>query len=508
MAADDGETAAPLKASFVDDEDRAIGDFTLLLVEEFLKQHQFVHCIHALKLDLDHVWLSNSKRRSLLALDAQNAPDGRPLDANVRQPRVGCRCRPVLASVRSQKSDFSTAECIVAVLLNDASEPKLAANHAAINVLISPSPMRQSTSLPGHRSRATIEGSFPKKKFSLHDAFHMAQSPLKRPSQQQTSAASKAETLAATEATSNQEPPPPPPKAKVRRRKRKEKKIARRPMLDNLPPPSTPDPNPREDSIHWDDLEFKRTKTTLESVERGMREMRLEATIKDKLDKTISKVVPAASLTKTPAPTATYTRELEKERYGKSKRRECGLCQMPHLSLNLPAKVSFRCIMELYAKWTYVPPDRDSAKYRAPQCYDEVPICRFCEQIVQQVTWDPASEKPQHRQNSAVAPPLRPAPSSTASKYSSDPYALPPLDPDDYLSTGDENSTDDDEIEPVATHLSPDTPAKMVYKQANYLTGEKALSLHEWAVLDTSKSSIRQVMERTARMAKARAPSR
>ncbi|KAH9143418.1 hypothetical protein AeRB84_012571 [Aphanomyces euteiches] len=477
MAADDGETAAPLKASFVDDEDRAIGDFTLLLVEEFLKQHQFVHCIHALKLDLDHMHRTHPTADLWM--------------------RMYDRCRPVLASVRSQKSDFSTAECIVAVLLNDASEPKLAANHAAINVLISPSPMRQ-------------KGSFPKKKFSLHDAFHMAQSPLKRPSQQQTSAASKAETLAATEATSNQEPPPPPPppKAKVRRRKRKEKKIARRPMLDNLPPPSTPDPNPREDSIHWDDLEFKRTKTTLESVERGMREMRLEATIKDKLDKTISKVVPAASLTKTPAPTATYTRELEKERYGKSKRRECGLCQMPHLSLNLPAKVSFRCIMELYAKWTYVPPDRDSAKYRAPQCYDEVPICRFCEQIVQQVTWDPASEKPQHRQNSAVAPPLRPAPSSTASKYSSDPYALPPLDPDDYLSTGDENSTDDDEIEPVATHLSPDTPAKMVYKQANYLTGEKALSLHEWAVLDTSKSSIRQVMERTARMAKARAPSR
>ncbi|KAH9089437.1 hypothetical protein LEN26_019157 [Aphanomyces euteiches] len=477
MAADDGETAAPLKASFVDDEDRAIGDFTLLLVEEFLKQHQFVHCIHALKLDLDQMHRTHPTADLWM--------------------RMYDRCRPVLASVRSQKSDFSTAECIVAVLLHEASEPKLAANHAAINVLISPSPMRQ-------------KGSFPKKKFSLHDAFHMAQSPLKRPSQQQTSAASKAETLAATEATSNQEPPPPPPppKAKVRRRKRKEKKIARRTMLDNLPPPSTPDPNPREDSIHWDDLEYKRTKTTLESVERGMREMRLEATIKDKLDKTISKVVPAASLTKTPAPTATYTRELEKERYGKSKRRECGLCQMPHLSLNLPAKVSFRCIMELYAKWTYVPPDRDSAKYRAPQCYDEVPICRFCEQIVQQVTWDPASEKPQHRQNSAVAPPLRPAPASTASKYSSDPYALPPLDPDDYLSTGDENSTDDDEIEPVATHLSPDTPAKMVYKQANYLTGEKALSLHEWAVLDTSKSSIRQVMERTARMAKAQTPSR
>ncbi|KAG9411280.1 hypothetical protein AC1031_016920 [Aphanomyces cochlioides] len=473
MSADDsaGETAARLKASFVNDEDSAIGDFTLLLVEEFLKQHQFVHCIHALKLDLDHMHRTHPTADLWM--------------------RMYDRCRPVLASVRSQKSDFSTAECIVAVLLHEAYEPKVAANHAAINVLISPSPMRQ-------------KNGFPKKKFSLHDAFHMAQSPLKRPSQHHAPAASRAETLPATEAASNQEPPePPPPTVKVRRRKRKDKKIAR-PMiqLDNLPPPSTPDPNPREDSIHWDDLEYKRTKTTLESVERGMREMRLEATIKDKLDKTISKVVPAASLTKTPEPTATYTRELEKERYGKSKRRECGLCHMPHLSLNLPAKVSFRCIMELYAKWAYVPLDRDSAKYRAPQCYDEVPICRFCDQIVQQVTWDPASEKPLHRQSSAMAPPLRPATSSSASKYSTDPYALPPLDPDDYLSTGDENSTDDDEIEPVATHLSPDTPAKMVYKQANYLTGEKALSLHEWAVLDTSKSSIRQVMERTTRMAK------
>ncbi|GLE11318.1 hypothetical protein PINS_up023698 [Pythium insidiosum] len=46
------------------------------------------------------------------------------------------------------------------------------------------------------------------------------------------------------------------------------------------------------------------------------------------------------------------------ERYGFAKRQDCALCQQSFLPLNLPCRVSFRCIMDVYDAWQYVPPDR------------------------------------------------------------------------------------------------------------------------------------------------------
>ncbi|GLD95623.1 hypothetical protein PINS_up004300 [Pythium insidiosum] len=80
-----------------------------------------------------------------------------------------------------------------------------------------------------------------------------------------------------------------------------------------------------------------------------------------------------------------FATELVLERYGFAKRQDCALCQQSFLPLNLPCRVSFRCIMDVYDAWQYVPPDRaTSTRFRAPLCYDAVQVCRFCAQLVHQ----------------------------------------------------------------------------------------------------------------------------
>jgi len=95
--------------------------------------------------------------------------------------------------------------------------------------------------------------------------------------------------------------------------------------------------------VKVDVSDIKRTTITIKSIERNMRNMRQEnilKAMKSKIHMDNGK----------PNIKDPYAKELEKERYGSTKRRECGLCQLSFLTLNLPAKIPFRCVMELYAK--------------------------------------------------------------------------------------------------------------------------------------------------------------
>ncbi|RQM24746.1 hypothetical protein B5M09_000482 [Aphanomyces astaci] len=436
---------------------------------------------------------------------------------------LSCRFRPFLASIRGDHAEWSVAECMVEFLLHfhDTYDLKTT-GQSAISVLVSASPARK-------RSMTL----FPKKAtFSLMDAFHSAQSPLKKRPSQQPSPSSSGSIITSPPPEphllphNNQEPlttaTSPVLRRKQTKQQTKDKQLLQQQRANaratmDMPPMTSSSTASKDDvgplpKLKFDQADWKRTATTIKSVERGMREMRFEAQFQDKQVKIMAKVLPAAlpghpfaspvgstnlDGTAVPGTSTPYIRALEKERYGNTKRRDCGLCHLSHLSINLPAKVSFRCIMELYVRWGHVPLDRESAKYRPPKCYDEVPICRFCEQIVQDVTWDPTFEKPFH-------PPLPLVSTTTPRKHlttsSSDPYALPPLDPDDLVSSGDDSS-DHETQELKSDQTNADTPAKVVYREANYLTGEKALSLKEWSVLQTSMSNIRVVMERTAKNA-------
>ncbi|KAF0700166.1 Aste57867_9294 [Aphanomyces stellatus] len=476
----DEEVAASAEGGGGGDDD-SIFNFTLLLLEEFCKHHQMVHCTHALKLDLEHMH--------------------RPHPTADLWMHMYDRCRPLLASMRQQRPDHTTAECMVAFLLHfhDAYEPKTTAQH--ISVLVS-SPAKRK----------------PKKSFSFMQAFHSVQSPVKRPSQQHKKGATNQDHVTDETTAHGNVPPNKPPK------KKKPKPVKTTTLV---PPPHTTTPDDTSlPKLKFEETDWKRTTTTIKSVERGMREMRFEAHVRDTLEKTIAKAFPAALPSHLPPPESTYARELEKERcvdqYGTTKRRDCGLCHISFLAVNLPARVSFRCIMELYDRWAYVPPDRENAKYRPPKCYDQVPICRFCDQLVQDVTWDPSFET--LATTGAARPTLARASttttvsmtSSSSSKYCPDPYALPPLAPDDFASSDDEGGPDVD----MDAYFQPnkslagggggngggpplDSPAKTVYKQANYLAGERMLTRDEWSLLDKSKSDFRRTMERATDRAKA-----
>ena len=50
-----------------------------------------------------------------------------------------------------------------------------------------------------------------------------------------------------------------------------------------------------------------------------------------------------------------YLNELLLERYHLTKRLDCALCQFPFLNYNLPFRVSFKCIVDLYAKYVAAP---------------------------------------------------------------------------------------------------------------------------------------------------------
>ncbi|EQC38090.1 hypothetical protein SDRG_04520 [Saprolegnia diclina VS20] len=426
-------------------EQQKVHDFSLLLVQEFCKHHQLTRTVHALQSDLEHMALPQPSTEVWMEMHE--------------------RCRPALNRLKTHEQ--STIECFVDFVLHLNEMYESRAANQPMSVLISPSPMKKS------------------KKFSFKDAFHSTQSPVRRPSQKNKDPSETEVPLPLPPQEPENHPELPPKKLT----KSKSSILDRYSSLPKL-------------QLQIDMSDTKQRAVTQKAVERSLRDIYSENRFKGIQDKAIALAIPAA-LSKPPPETDVYTKELEKERYGTNKRRECALCHVPFLMINLPAKVSFRCIMELYKQWAFAPPDQENAKYRPPKCYDEVPICRFCDQLVQQVTWDMTFEEPKK-----VAPPtLPPTASNLGLKYSPDPYGLPPLGSDDCMSTSrswvDSDGGGDDERHmwaPSTTDappLSASSASKaLVYKDAGLLN-EKSMSQGEWAVIDPSRSSVRELLQKT-----------
>ncbi|KDO20194.1 hypothetical protein SPRG_21288 [Saprolegnia parasitica CBS 223.65] len=404
-------------------EQQKVHDFSLLLVQEFCKHHQLTRTVHALQSDLEHMALPQPSADVWIEMHE--------------------RCRPALTRLKVHEQ--STIEGLVDFVLHLNEMYESRAANQPMSVIISSSPMKKS------------------KKFSFKDAFHSTQSPVRRPSQKNKEPSETEVPLPPQEPESHPELPP---------KKLTKSKSSFLERYSNLP----------KLQLQIDMSDSKQRAVTQKAVERSLRDIYSETRFKEIQDKAIARAMPAA-LSKPPPETDVYTKELEKERYGTNKRRECALCHVPFLMINLPAKVSFRCIMELYKQWAFAPPTKKTP-----------------------ITWDMTFDEPKK-----VVPPTLP---STASiclglKYPPDPYGLPPLGPDDCLSTvrswvdsdggGD---TDERHVWTPSTDVPPlsvsSASKALVYKDAG-LVNEKSMSQGEWAVIDPSRSSVRELLQKTVK---------
>ncbi|RLN90556.1 hypothetical protein BBJ28_00012311 [Nothophytophthora sp. Chile5] len=222
----------------------------------------------------------------------------------------------------------------------------------------------------------------------------------------------------------------------------------------------------------------------------------------------------AASLEAALARDDPYAKELVRERYGFIQRLDCALCAFPFLPVNLPHRVSFKCIMDLHAQWGYAPPHRElAARYRPPLCYDAVRVCRMCAPIIFQRTTalprsydgDRASPRPNVRRASSLsalatmanASPKAAVPTATCT----DPYALPPLFADDVIEdgTGLSDEWSGEELRGGPNGLGGggtvgESPAKAIVYALQTEAGV-FMSSKEWEVIHPHPSSIRQVMK-------------
>ncbi|EEY56643.1 uncharacterized protein PITG_10194 [Phytophthora infestans T30-4] len=174
-----------------------------------------------------------------------------------------------------------------------------------------------------------------------------------------------------------------------------------------------------------------------------------------------------------------YDKELVRERYGFIHRVECALCAFPFLPVNLPHRVSFKCIMDLHALWGYQPPQREvAARYRPPFCYDAVSVCRMCGPILFEhttATPDAYNDQTIARASSlsGLATPKAKtrtvADSCERQSLCSDPYALPPLFGDDVIENGDSYTSEEvanEVLQGNGAGVMQESPAKaIVYSQ-------------------------------------------
>ncbi|OQR88505.1 hypothetical protein THRCLA_22854 [Thraustotheca clavata] len=429
-------------------EKRLIHEFSLLLVQEFCKQHQLTRAVVAIQSDLEHMGISQPTTQVWMEMYE--------------------RCRPAF---KMQKSDESTMECIVNFILHIHDFYYERITNQPISIVVSPSPIKKAK----------------KSSFLLKDAFHATQNPLRRPSQRPKDVTD--ESSYNTKPENQTEPAQPPIKAIS-----KHKSFIKESYSNELP----------KLQLQVDLTDSRHRMTTLKSVERGIRDVYSENRFKELQDKMIARVLPGA-LSSPYLETDTYVKELEKERFGTTKRKECSLCHVSFLMINLPARVSFRCIMELYDQWQYIPPDKDGAKYRPPRCYDEVQICRFCDQLVQQLTWDMTFDEPPKEKKHTAISHHRSTPNLNT--FCSDPFALPPIPVDDCLSTGRLSVISDVDIHEEKTawledvtqtrNSSSSSASKMlVYKDAS-LNPDKLMSSKEWSVIAPVKGSMREALERS-----------
>lgn len=218
-----------------------------------------------------------------------------------------------------------------------------------------------------------------------------------------------------------------------------------------------------------------------------------------------------------------YAKELVRERYGFIHRVECALCTFPFLPVNLPHRVSFKCIMDLHEFWGYTPPQREvAARYRPPLCYDAVRVCRMCGPILFQHTTATPSvideqlspTMPRASSLSALSTTGKMSPKTKARAaivdtesverrtFCSDPYALPPLFGDDLIEDGESYGVEDVPSEVLRGNgagAAQEFPAKAIVYSQQQTNTVAFMSSKEWEVINPMRSSIRQVMENTVK---------
>ncbi|GAB9471723.1 hypothetical protein Gpo141_00008923 [Globisporangium polare] len=267
------------------------------------------------------------------------------------------------------------------------------------------------------------------------------------------------------------------------------------------------------------EAQLKRDLASVRILERELRHIRLEK-IAVEPKKALVKRLGFASMSKAESQLLRekrdpYLNDLVMEKLGFSKRAECALCQFAFLQVNLPHKVSFKCIMDVHASWAYEPPDRESAtKYRAPLCYDAVHVCRMCAQIVFTHTSTTASavtsqsleletgscssttaRKPKHQQLLA-----------RDDSFCSDPYALPPLFADDCYEHDAFNRGDDSHDDARSGQLVESGAKAIVYaNQSNEIS--HFMTSKEWEVINPQRSTIREAIESTLRKSSTAGPA-
>ncbi|GMF20937.1 unnamed protein product [Phytophthora lilii] len=213
-----------------------------------------------------------------------------------------------------------------------------------------------------------------------------------------------------------------------------------------------------------------------------------------------------------------YAKELVRERYGFIHRVECALCTLPFLPVNLPHRVSFKCIMDLHEFWGYTPPQRElAARYRPPLCYDAVSVCRMCGPILfEHTTATPNAYDeqlmPRASSLSALTTTGKVSPKTKARAamvnadnaerrtFCSDPYALPPLFGDDVIeddSYGGEEVTN--EVRGNGVGAVQEFPAKAIVYSQQQTDTVAFMSSKEWEVINPLRSNIRLVMENTVK---------
>lgn len=263
------------------------------------------------------------------------------------------------------------------------------------------------------------------------------------------------------------------------------------------------------------EAQLKRELSSVRILERELRHIRLEK-IANEPKRALVKRLGFASMNKAEVQYQRekqdpYLNDLVLEKLGFSKRSDCALCQFSFLQVNLPHKVSFKCIMDVYAKWQYEPPDRESAsKYRAPLCYDAVQVCRMCAQIVLEHTAAAAvdttrasamamSSQQQQQSQRRVSPKTKRGSTPSDSSFCSDPYALPPLFADDCYDERSAAQRLDDAHEEHRSVPLVESPAKAIVYANQGTELSQFMTSKEWEVINPQRSFIRAAIESTVK---------
>ncbi|KAK1943955.1 hypothetical protein P3T76_005351 [Phytophthora citrophthora] len=454
--------------------------FALQLMEEFLTQHKLLDTLKALELEIE------SKRI--------------PLDDQLWF-EMHNKCRVALA--RGDSNTNSTLEKLLAFCMS----PKAvrAAGALALDVVAPPVTLCLSPPLPNSVSKLKQTS------FTLKQAYSQMLSPVVRPSQRhkQTGAGrrpieakgelSAIAPLSDIQLNSLSRPSSSssilaPVEIKQQPKKHKPKK-----KRDSKPiAPPSPHPLRTDSSMMMAyDEQIKRDLTTGRLLTREFRVLRAERAKCDSLRRN------SASLEAALSRYDPYAKELVRERYGFIHRVDCALCTFSFLPVNLPHRVSFKCIMDLHELWGYQPPQREvAARYRPPFCYDAVSVCRMCGPILfQHTTAMPNVEQlsptmARASSLSSLGKPRSPV-DNERSSFCSDPYALPPLFGDDVIEDGESYDGEEvaNEVRANGPGVLQEFPAKaMVYSQQTEFMSSK-----EWEVINPTRSNIRLTMENTVK---------